>query len=124
MKKMIVTALFVMGIGICSFAQYTPTKADIGKDCTTENGSLGTWKQVTVTESRGNSNSWSSTNSSSAGVNASVGFSGTSVGVSGNTGTANTRGNQTSTTTTRTYKDVQCVEDRNAKLPQQTPIRW
>ncbi len=48
-----------MFIGLCTIAnaQYKPTEKDLGKDCPTENGKLGTWKNFTVTEKQDNTNS-------------------------------------------------------------------
>lgn len=128
-----------ISILLCSFlfcltvnAQYNPTKKDIGKDCTTEQGKLGTWKEVTVTETYSNKSGNSSNNSSTHNVGVSGQASGTykvvELSVGGNYGYSNSNGStqskSTENTTTRTYNDIQCVEDKNAKLPQQSPVRW
>ena len=132
MKKTL--CILSMFIGLCTIAnaQYKPTEKDLGKDCPTENGKLGTWKNVTVTEKQDNTNSnnYSSSNTSSvsASANISVGTKKTNVGASVTVGTSSTvGGSKTSSTTsgtTRTYNDIQCVEDKNANLPQYTPVRW
>lgn len=132
MKKIVcVLSLF---IGLCSIAnaQYKPTEKDLGKDCATSNGKLGTWKEVTVTEKQDNTNSRNYSNSNTSSVsgsaNVSVGTKKNNVGASVTAGTSSTAaGSKTSSTTSgteRTYKDIQCVEDKNANLPQYTPVRW
>ncbi len=127
MKKNIFSILFLL---VCTnvCAQYEPKKSDIGKDCATENGKLGKWKEVTVTEKiEGSTNrSTSTSNTINGGLNGNIGTK--SVGVSGSVGVSNSSGTNNSSSTTntssRTYKDIQCIEDKNANLPQRTPIRW
>lgn len=131
MKKMIFSVLLFMSCTVL-YAQYKPTQSDVGKDCTTQNGKLGTWKNVTVTESGSGTSSAviNNTSTNSIGVNGNVGVSvkGADVGVGGNYEHSRTTGtsNSSSTTTTQsiTYDDIRCVEDKNATLPQQSPRRW
>lgn len=120
MKKLFLLAAMLLGISICANAQYKPTEDDLGKDCTTENGKLGTWKEVTVTDRTGDRNqgtsNWDSYGEGQAGYNDSH------VRVGGSYGESKTREN--SKEESITYEDIRCVEDKNANLPQQTPIRW
>lgn len=137
MKKMIFAFFLMVGMtSLTAFAQYKPTEKDLGNDCTTENGKIGTWKQVTVTESSNNTdtrgNAYSNANTGSVGVsaNASMGTKNNKVEVGASASYQNSNTNSTSktntqsTTTTRTYQDIQCVEDKNANNPQMTPVRW
>lgn len=138
MKKNCFILALVLGMSsLTAFAQYKPTEKDLGNDCATENGKLGTWKKVTVTETSGNSNSTGVSNSNSntgtVGVNAKAGVGvgkSTKVEVGANASYQNSNSKTTSnnntqsTTTSRTYDDIQCVEDKNANNPQMTPVRW
>lgn len=136
MKKYIFSALFLLTCIVSVNAQYKPTKSDIGKDCTTEKGKLGTWKEVQVIEtvSGSKNNSTSNSRSHNFGVGGNVGGEVKSAGVSGsvggnaNYGYSNSKGtsnsSSTTNTVTRNYSDIQCVEDQNAKLPQRSPVRW
>lgn len=135
-KKILFTVLFCGISSIAAFAQYKPTEKNLGNDCTTENGKIGTWKSVTITEkyentnSRGNANSNSNTGTVGVSTNASVGTKTNNVNVGANASYQNSNTNTSSnsrsqsTSTTRTYQDIQCIEDKNANLPQRTPIRW
>lgn len=131
-KKFFTIALLCGLCSMAAFAQYKPTEKDLGKDCATENGKLGTWKQVNVTErsensnSRGNSNSTSNTGSVGVSAKAKVGIGEVGASASYQNTNTNSQSNtkSTSTSTTRSYQDIQCVEDKNANLPQMTPIRW
>ena len=127
--------LFAVFAGLCStsaFAQYKVTEKDLGNDCVTEDGKLGTYKQVTITESVGNTssrgNSSSTSQSGNVGVSGEYKKAGVSVGASASYGNSSSNSSSNtssqSTTTTRTYQDVQCVEDKNANAPQMTPVRW
>lgn len=123
MKKYLIAMLAAAGMLCISEveAQYRPTQKDVGKDCTTENGKLGVWRKVKVEESVGNT--YGNTNSTSGSVGGSLGNS--NVGsVSGSVShtDSNTRG--TSNSEKLTYDDIHCVEDKNATLPQRSPVRW
>jgi len=111
--------------GMC-FAQYKPTNKDVGNDCTTQQGTLGTWKEVTVRDDGSRSHTTSS--SSSYGGTVSGGYeskaTGVSINASGSASSSRGNSNTSSSGTSVEYKDIRCVEDQNAKLPQQTPIRW
>lgn len=121
MKKLFLLAAMLLGISVCANAQYKPTKRDLGNDCTTENGTLGTWKEVTVTDRTGDRNQ--GTTNWDANGNVSFGSEKSSkLEVGGSYGESRTREN--SRDESITYEDIRCVEDKNAKLPQQTPIRW
>lgn len=120
MKKIIVTvALLIASISV-TYAQYKPTKADIGKDCSAQGGKLGTWKEVTVEERSGNSSSFSTNSSGSMSVGADAKV------VKGKVSGSVSAGKSSSSDTSETirYNDIRCVEDKNANLPQQTPVRW
>lgn len=131
MKRIALLATTIL-LCLTASAQYKPTQKDLGKDCTTQNGKLGTWKNVTVREQVSNNNTNTNNSSSSyntgisAGANAGTKSAGVNIGGSYNSSNSNgsTRSNSSTTTTTREYKDIQCVEDKNAKLPQQSPVRW
>lgn len=130
MKKIML--LLFCSMSVLSFAQYTPTKDDLGKDCATHDGKLGTWKEVSVTETYSSTGSQTRSNSSSQNFNASAGaeYKSGKVRVSGDVGygngssKTNSNSNSSTNTTSRTYQDIQCVEDKNANLPQYTPVRW
>lgn len=115
-----------------AYSQYKPTQADVGKDCRTENQKLGTWQNVRVTETYSNGNTQSNTSSyghsSQVQAGGSVGSSkaGASVSVGGSSSNSNSYGNSntSSRSVSRSYDAIECVEDRNANLPQQTPVRW
>jgi len=115
-----------------AFAQYSPTERDLGRDCATQDGKLGTWKEVTVTETYSNSGTQTRSNTSSQNFNASAGaeykvggakVSG-SVGYGNGNSNTNSTSNSSTNSTSRSYKDIQCVEDKNANNPQYTPVRW
>ncbi len=105
---------------IMANAQYKPTQSDIGKDCTTENGKLGTWKNVHVEDGTSNSSS------REAGVNGSaslqIGTKNNNVGGSIGGSYSNSKSNSSSEKIS--YDDIRCVEDKNANLPQRSPVRW
>ena len=126
--KILTVFAFLVCFGFSAHAQYKPTKEDVGKDCTTENGKIGVWREVNVTKTTGNENSRSSTygQSSSVGGNAGINASGLNAGVNAGTSSSNnsSRSNTTKSTTTVSYQEIQCTEDANASLPQQTPVRW
>lgn len=127
-RTILLFALFAGLFSTSAFAQYKVTSKDVGNDCLTEDGKLGTYKQVTVTERVDRTSS--SGNSSSTSSNGNVGVNASVAGVGGSASYGNSRSNSSSnsssqtTTTTRTYEDVQCVEDKNANAPQMTPVRW
>lgn len=131
MKKYVFVAMLLMSC-TCMNAQYKPTQKDVGKDCTTADNKIGTWKNVTVTENVSNTKigSQNSTSTQSLGVsgkvNANLGVASGSVSGSSNNSNSYGTSNSSSTTntTTRTYDDIQCVEDKNANLPQRSPKRW
>lgn len=139
MKKIALTIALIC-FGFAASAQYKPTENDLGKDCATNNNKLGTWKKVTISEQVIGSNSqgtgYSNGVTSSAGVNANVGSEigtkkakvsanvSTNMSVQGSNTSSTTNTNTQTTTTTRTYEDIQCVEDKNANLPQMSPVRW
>ncbi len=123
MKKYLIAVLAIAGMLCISKvkAQYRPTQKDVGKDCTTENGELGVWRNVKVEKTVGNS--YGNTNSTSGSAGGSLGNS--NIGsVSGSVShtDSNTRGSSNSEKLT--YDDIRCVEDENAKLPQRSPVRW
>lgn|GEM_PF-4020541 len=122
MKKVIFSVFVLAGIfcAIDANAQYKPTAEDIGKDCTTQNGKLGTWKEVNVKDSRENNYSNSNSNSFSGSASASIGSA--SIGGNASHSRSNSQGNSRGEEIS--YKDIRCVEDKNATLPQQTPVRW
>lgn len=130
MKKLMLLAF--CSLSVLSYAQYSPTKNDLGRDCATQDGKLGTWKEVTVTETYSTSGSQSRSNTSSQNFNASAGgeYKMGGAKVSGSVGYGNGSSNTNSNTSTstnstsRSYQDIQCVEDRNANNPQYTPVRW
>lgn len=131
MKKIML--LLFCSMSVLSFAQYNPTRNDLGKDCATQDGKLGTWKEVTVTETYSSTEGSTRSNSSSQNFNASVSaeykatkkasVSGTA-GYDNGSSRTNANSNSSTNTTTRSYQDIQCVEDKNANLPQYTPVRW
>ena len=98
-------------------AQYRPTQKDVGDDCTTQDGKLGTWKNVRVEDVVGNEYENSNTTSGSGGVN----ISGVA---SGSISTSDTNSRNTSNSEKISYDDIRCVEDKNATLPQRKPVRW
>lgn len=130
MKKLML--LFFCSLSVLSFAQYNPTRNDLGRDCATQDGKLGTWKEVTVTETYSTSENQNHSNTTSQNFNASAGVEveayGTTISGSASydNGSSNTSGSSNSSTNTssRSYQDIQCVEDKNANLPQYTPVRW
>ena len=125
--------LLFFSMSVLSFAQYNPSRNDLGKDCATQDGKLGTWKEVTVTETYSSTEGSTRSNSSSQNFNASVSaeykatkkasVSGTA-GYDNGSSRTNANSNSSTNTTTRSYQDIQCVEDKNANLPQYTPVRW
>ena len=125
--------LLFCSMSVLSFSQYNPTRNDLGKDCATQDGKLGTWKEVTVTETYSSTEGSTRSNSSSQNFNASVSaeykatkkasVSGTA-GYDNGSSRTNANSNSSTNTTTRSYQDIQCVEDKNANLPQYTPVRW
>lgn len=123
MKKLFFSVFMISGMffAIEANAQYIPSKDDVGKDCTTQDGKLGRWKEVTVTEKQGND--YGQTSSTSVSGGGSLGSSNIgSVSASGAYSNSNSRGSSKSEEIS--YDDIRCVEDKNAKLPQQTPARW
>lgn len=122
MKKIIVSLVMVFGITLCAEAQYQyrPTQKDVGKDCTTQDGKLGTWKNVRVEDGTSNQNSNSYSSSGSASGKAKYGgFEGSISGSS-----SSSRSSSSSSSEKISYDDIRCVEDKNATLPQQSPVRW
>lgn len=120
MKKIAILLMMVCGFTLSAHAQYKPTQKDVGKDCTTQDGKLGTWKNVRVEDGASNQDvrSNSSSNSVSAGGNYGV----ANGNVSGSS--SSSRSNTSSSSEKITYDDIRCVEDKNATLPQQSPVRW
>ncbi len=137
MKRFLFMALLAMGVTFSASAQLRPTTEDIGKDCTTEDGKLGVWREVTVTETVSYSNSESSSSSSSSGISAnasaSTSFGNSKIGsveasvggsVENSWGNSQSYGAGSTNSETHSYKEIMCKEDRSANLPQQTPVRW
>lgn len=122
MKKLFCLCAFVFSLSVFNAnAQYKPTEKDLGKDCTTQEGKLGTWKKGVARDDSGSNYNSSSSTSGSAGFsvgNKEVG----SVSASG--AHSNTSSQGRSTGSSFEYEDIRCVEDKNATLPQQTPVRW
>lgn len=120
MKKFILMAVTILCTSFVINAQYKPTQKDVGKDCTTQNGKLGTWKNVRVEDGSNNSRSNSSGSSSSASIGGEYGgFNGS---VSGSS--SSSKSSSSGSSEKITYDDIRCVEDKNATLPQQSPVRW
>ena len=120
MKKILLTAAIVCMGTFVTYAQYKPTQADVGKDCTTQNGKLGTWKNVHVEDGASNSSSRGSQEGGS--LSGKFGTEGTNVGLSINS--SQSRSRSSSSSEKISYDDIRCVEDKNATLPQQSPVRW
>lgn len=125
MKKVIRMSIVLCFSFVCAInisAQYKPTQNDLGKDCTTQDGKLGTWKQVRVED--GGSHSYEQKNSftGQGGMNLGGQKSPVNGGVSLSTTDSNSRSSSKSEKVT--YEDIRCVEDKNATLPQQSPVRW
>ena len=121
-----------MMLVICVVANAQYTQNDIGKDCNTYDGKMGTVQNVTrtTTQSNNSSNTYNSTTSSTVGMNGTVGIKNT-VEFGGNanwgtsSGTSNSRSTQTSTSTS--YTRPECVEDTPNSYPRSTPVprqRW
>lgn len=122
MKKLFLLAVIILGINVCANAQSKkPTKEDIGKDCVTEDSKLGTWKEVTVTEHSGSKSSESSNWGVNGGLSVGV-KNAAEVSVGGSYGESKSR--ERSSDESITYQDIRCVEDKNANLPQMSPVRW
>lgn len=120
MRKLFVlmTALFICNL---ANAQYRPTQKDVGNDCTTQDGKLGTWKNVRVEDGRSDGYGNSSTTSGS--INGSVG-SNNIANISGSVSQSNSNSNNSSASEKVSYDDIRCIEDKNATLPQRSPVRW
>ena len=102
-------------------AQYKPTQKDVGNDCTTHDGKLGTWKNVRVEDNRTDGYGRNSTTSGSIG--GSIGSK--DVGSISASGSHSSTNSQSSSTSEKiSYDDIRCVEDKNANLPQRSPVRW
>lgn len=122
MKKLLIAVFMLGGLFMATEAkaQYKPTKKDIGKDCTTQEGKLGTWKNVRVEDGSAKNQGESRTNAGT--IKGSVGVkAGSASGSYSHSGT-NSRGTQKSEKIS--YEDIRCVEDKNATLPQRSPVRW
>ena len=120
MKKVLLTVVIVCMGTFVVCAQYKPTQADVGRDCTTQDGKLGTWKNVRVED--GASNSSSRGSQGGASLSGKFGTKDNNVGLSGNYSQSQSRSSSSSEKIS--YDDIRCVEDKNANLPQQSPVRW
>lgn len=102
-------------------AQYKPTQKDVGNDCTTHDGKLGTWKNVRVEDGR--SDGYGNSNTTSGSISGSVGSKDMG-NVSGSVSHSNSNSRNSSASEKVSYDDIRCIEDKNATLPQRSPVRW
>lgn len=119
MKKIAILLMMVCGLALSAHA-HKPTQKDVGEDCVTQEGKLGTWKNVRVEE-------WSSTETTKSNSSSSSATAGGNFGVvTGNTSgsSSSSKSNSSGSSEKITYDDIRCVEDKNATLPQQSPVRW
>ncbi len=123
MKKLLISTFMLIGLFITlnASAQYRPTQKDVGNDCTTHDGKLGTWKNVRVEDSK--SDGYGNSNTTSGSMGGSVGNK--DIGnVSGSVSQSNSNSRNSSESEKVSYDDIRCVEDKNATLPQRSPVRW
>lgn len=120
MKKILLSMVILFGGVMFASAQYKPTQSDVGRDCTTQDGKLGTWKNVRVEDGASSSSSRGDEHSGNASIK--IGTSDFNVG--GGYGYSTSSSSSSSSSERISYDDIRCVEDKNATLPQQTPIRW
>ncbi len=122
MKKIVLTILAIVCMSVYANA-YKPTQNDIGEDCTTENGKLGTWKNVRVEEEYNNSNSRGTSESGSITIGGRFGTRDSyvegNISGSGSSSNSSTSGKSEKII----YDDIRCIEDKNANLPKQSPVR-
>ena len=113
-------------------AQLKPTQRDVGNDCVTEEGKLGTFKNVhveeTVNSKYENSNTTSRSIEGGVGVEAGAGIGSDKTSASGRISASDAKSSNTSNSSGKSekisYDDMRCVEDKNANIPQMTPVRW